>query len=396
MWKWDQGRIQYFQYDALRSVANFVVENDLKNSDPRLIRQKTGLEFSAPSTYSPWRNYSRIYKLCLLVSEQNGIAVPTDVAKILSQSGTVTCDEYIHFLVEATTDPAPGLSDWDKIDVQKPIRSPLCFVLKYLLAKAAGLNEYITPINEILGAYKSSGFFGGESDEQYLRLMPNRDTYPNFIGNINTRQAKESIKVISQISYLYNTGKDIVVSLNKDDAHEIFLDINPISTIRKIDGNSEILHLASLFKNGSNHDFFEYKRTVISDVIESGFKEGSKVKKTHIVIERNAKLRGRFFEKFPSAVCDACSIDTKKKYPWVKRVLDLHHILPLSSGTRVDSRGTMLDDLAPVCPTCHRAIHRFYDNYLKSNSKEDFSTQNEAQEIYVKAKKNINKDSYLV
>lgn len=125
--------MQYFQYDALRAVANFVVSYDLKNSDPEFIREKIGLDFAAPHTHSPWRNYSRIYKLCLLVAEKHGVAVPTDVARIVSQSGMVTCDEYIHFLVEATTDPAPALMDWSKIDVSRPIRSPLCFALKYIL-----------------------------------------------------------------------------------------------------------------------------------------------------------------------------------------------------------------------------------------------------------------------
>jgi len=106
MWNWDQGRMQYFQYDALRTAAKFIVAYDLKNSDADFIRDQTGLDFAAPATHSPWRNYSRIYKLCLLVSEENGTAVPTAIARVLSQDGVVTCDEYMHFLVEATTDPS--------------------------------------------------------------------------------------------------------------------------------------------------------------------------------------------------------------------------------------------------------------------------------------------------
>lgn len=382
--------MEYFQYDALRAVANFVVSNDLKNSDPAIIRGNTGLNFAAPHTHSPWRNYSRIYKLCLLVAEKNGVAVPTDVAKILSQSGMVTCDEYIHFLIEATTDPAPALADWSKIDVRKPIRSPLCFALKYILAKVAGINEYITPISEIIGAYIHSNFYGGESDEEYLSILPMRKNYEALARSVDQRQARESIKFISQISYLHNTGRDIVASLSQEDAHDIFGEINPISGPRAVDGNDEILRLSGFFRYGSEHDFFDYKGTIISDVMESGFLEGSKVKKTHIVIERNAKLRGLFFEKFPGSTCNLCLLDTSRKYPWVDRILDLHHILPLSSGTRVDSKkGTMLEDLTPVCPTCHRAIHRYYDEYLKSEGRKDFSCESEAKEIYMRAKDSI-------
>lgn len=388
MWKWDQGRMQYFQYDVLRTMASFIVSHDLKNSDPRLIRQETGLEFS-PSTYSPWRNYSRIFKLCLLVSELDGVAIPTDIARILSKPGLVTCDEYIHFLVEATTDPSPALSDWSELNTMS-IRSPLCFALKYILAKVAGLNEFFTPINEIIGAYIYSKFNGDECDTEFLDLLGKRNKYTDIKCYCDPRQARESIKFISQISYLYNEGSNIVASLSQEDAQNIFLEINPITGPRNPNGDSEIQRLAKFFRDGTEHDFFEYKGTILSDVLESGFNEGSKVKKTHIIIERNTKLRNLYFDKRPVSVCNSCQIDTSKKYPWVDRILDLHHILPLSSGTRVDStKGTMLDDLAPVCPTCHRAIHRYYDNYLKKNDKKDFENKNEAQEIFFEAKRNI-------
>lgn len=389
--------MQYFQYDTLRTMANFIVNNDFKNSNPEFIRQVTHLPFSAPITHSPWRNYSRIYKLCLLVSESQGIAIPTDIARILSQPGAVTCDEYVHFLVEATTDPSPALSDWADADSAMERRNPLCFSLKYILAKVAGFNEYITPINEIIGAYIYSGFNGDESDTEFLSLMAKRDQYPDLVRNRDLRQARESIKFLSQISYLHNTASDIVVSLSKEDAHEIFHSLNPISGPHEIDGNLEIQRLASFFRDGTEHDFFGYKGTVVSDVLESGFVEGSKVKKTHVIIERNAKLRNLYFDKFPSPICDSCQIDTNKKYPWVSRVLDLHHILPLSSGTRVDSRaGTILDDMAPICPTCHRAVHRYYDDYLKKNSKSDFENKREAHEIYFQAKQGIVKgDCYV-
>ena len=389
--------MQYFQYDVLRTMAKFVINYDFKNSDPEFIRKETGLPFSAPETHSPWRNYSRIYKLCLLISESNGNALPTDIARLLSQSGAVTCDEYIHFLVEATTDPSPALSDWVDADVTKPLRNPLCFSLKYVLAKVAGLNEYITPINEIIGAYMYSGFNGGETDTEFLSLMAKRDQYPSMIRSIDPRQARESIKFISQISYLHNTVRDIVVSLSKEDAHDIFHSLNPISGPYNPNGSLEIQRLASFFRDGSEHDFFDYKGTVVSDVLESGFVEGSKVKKTHIIIERNAKLRSFYFDKFPSPICDSCQIDTSKKYPWVNRVLDLHHILPLSSGTRVDAKiGTILEDMTPVCPTCHRAIHRYYDEYLRENNKRDFENKEEAHEIYFQAKQGIVKGNCYV
>jgi len=384
--------MRYFQYDVLREVSRFVTTHPWTRGDSTLIRRETGLPFAAPETHTPWRNYSRIFKLCLLVSENDGVAIPTPIAQILTQTGAVTCDEYLHFLVEATTDPSPALTGWKAVSEGQPVRHPLCFALKYLLAKVAGLNEPITPIYEVIGAYIDSRFLGVEDDTAFLNLMPKRATYEQIGRNADPRQARESIKFISQISYLHSDGSNIITSLSQEDAMNIFKDIQPIAGPRKADGNLEIQRLAALFKDGSEHDFFDYKNTIISDVIESGFSEGGKVKKTHIVIERNSKLRDLFFNRTPTTICDACSIDTHKKYPWVERVLDLHHILPLSSGTRVDSRtGTMLDDLMPVCPTCHRAIHRFYDGYLKTETRKDFLNEKEARDIYVQAKETITK-----
>lgn len=390
MWNWDQGHLAYFQYDVLREVSRFVTTHQWQRNDSYLIRDETGLPFRAPDTHTPWRQYARVFKTCLLISEDNGVAVPTPIAQLLTQSGAVTCDEYLHFLVEATTDPLPALIGWKAVAEGQTVRHPLCFALKYLLAKVAGLNEPITPIYEVIGAYIDSGFSGAEDDTAFLNLMPKRTTYEKIGNDAKPRQARESIKFISQISYLHSDGSNIITSLSQEDAMNIFQDIHPISGPRETDGDLEIQRLAALFKDGSEHDFFDYKNTIVSDVLESGFSEGSKVKKTHIVIERNSKLRDLFFDRTPTTICDACSMDTKKKYPWVERVLDLHHILPLSSGTRVDAKtGTILKDLVPVCPTCHRAIHRFYDGHLKAETRKDFLNEKEARDIYAQAKGEI-------
>lgn len=394
MWNWDQGRMQYFQFDNLRLMSRFLLAHDFKKSTRSFLKKETGLEFSAPDTHSPWRNYARIYKSCLLITEENDHPKPTAIANVLAKPGIVTCDEYLHFLIEATTDPSPAFSGWNDITLKQKIRYPLCFSLKYILAKASVCNTFVTPLNEVIGAYIDSGFIGNEDDLKYIDIINQADHYQNIALNYSKndkfRQARESIKFISQISYLHYIGKDLVLSLSKEDAMEIFHDLNPIGGKRLNDGNKEIERLASLFKDGSEHDFFGYKGTVSSDEIESGFFEGSKSKRTHIVIERNSKLRSYFFETYAVTECDSCKIDTNKVYPWADKILDIHHILPLSSGTRVDSKkGTVLEDLVPICPTCHRAIHKYYDIYLKSNGKKDFDNEWEAKKVYNSAKSGI-------
>lgn len=390
MWNWEQGRLHYFQYDELRTVSRFVVSNDIRNAPAHVIRSETGLDF-LPVHYTPWRNYARVYKLCLIVSEVGDTGAATDIARILAKPGVVTCDEYLHFLAEATTDPSPALSSWKH---NGRIRYPLCFALKYILANIAVKQSNISAINEIIGAYVSSDFDGDEDNADFVALLNRdvdyRDTLRPFRGRDRLRQARESIKFLCQLSYLHTYRNDIIATLSPEDASTIFESIAPVGGIRLLDGDEEIQRLATLFRDGSVHDFFDYPSTTISDQSDSGFVEGSKVKKSHIVIERNSRLRTLFFSTRPSSICDACEIDTRAKYPWTDRVLDMHHVLPLSSGTRVDSRvGTLLEDLIAICPTCHRSIHKYYDTYLAKVQRADFSDKAEAHQIYENARNAI-------
>lgn len=382
MWHWDQGRLEYFQFDNLRIISSYVTEQDFKAAPREQLFAATGLSFQAPSTHSPWRNYSRVLKLCLLVSERDGVAEPTPIAALLARPGATTSDEYLHFLAQASTEPNPALTNWNPCT---EIRYPLLFSLKYLLAKAATANHQPTSIDEIIGAYRVSGFTGEEGQFEFTRLAAQADDYEEQGRNcpgILRRQASESIRVLCQISYLYLTQGQIRTSLARQDADDIFQDLAPISGLRENSRDAEIRRLAQLFGQGTVHEFFEFPNTVLSDVVESGFIEGTKVEKTHITIERNSGLRMAFFAQNPTSVCDVCRMDTHVKYPWTQRILDLHHLLPLASGARVESSGTTLNDLVPLCPTCHRSVHRFYGDFFRNEGRRDFTSRAEAITIY--------------
>jgi hypothetical protein len=389
MWHWDQGHLAYFQFDALRQISVFIMAHDFKSARREELLAATGLHFKAPRTHSPWRQYSRTLKLGLLLSEVGTVAVPTPVAEILSKPGLVTCDEYLHFLARAFTEPSPALKDWQP---NMAGRYPLLFTLKYLLTKMAVQRQPVSSLDEIIGAYKTTGFVGDEIDADFIAVLAGNTDYEAAAQSVPKslrRQARESLRVLSQISYLHLEDRNMIVSLDPADAHTIFDDLHPILGPRADDRESEIRRLADLFKDGSSEDFFDYPNTVVNDIVESGFKEGSKVKKTHITIERNQQLRRAFFEACPSPLCDVCALDTAATYPWTTRVLDLHHLLPLSSGTRVEKSGTTLNDLVPVCPSCHRAVHRFYDIWLSENELEDFPDEHRAREVYRTMKTNF-------
>ena len=85
------------------------------------------------------------------------------------------------------------------------------------------------------------------------------------------------------------------VSLDQADAQEIFADLAPVGGSREHNREAEIRRLAKLFEDGSTSIVFDYPHTIISDVVESGFREGDKVKKTHITIEREFKPPPRVF-----------------------------------------------------------------------------------------------------
>jgi len=64
-------------------------------------------------------------------------------------------------------------------------------------------------------------------------------------------------------------------------------------------------------------------------------------------------------------------------------------LLPLCSPVRVDNGKTSIKDIAGVCPTCHRATHKFYSKWLKTSGLKDFQNYEEARHVYDQAKQEI-------
>ena len=154
------------------------------------------------------------------------------------------------------------------------------------------------------------------------------------------------------------------------------------------DRASEIERRTALFESVVADSSFDYPASVISNIDEAGFSylEGRRVRRTHLVIERNQMIRRRFFQERPTSSCDLCKVDTQHQYPWVDRLLEIHHLLPLCSGARTSANGTLLEDLVANCPNCHRAVHRYYDKWLSKRGQLDFSDAAQARRIYEEAK----------
>jgi len=187
---------------------------------------------------------------------------------------------------------------------------------------------------------------------------------------------------MAQISYLSVYKESIYVSLHPSDAMNLFDDLTPIGGERHLDGNQEINDLSQLVGSYMGDTSYDFPNTIIDDIQTSGFFEGNRIVRSHIVIERNARIRQEFFACFPNPVCDICRMNTSGTYSCPRNIIDIHHVLPLSSGTQVLYGGTVLYDLRPLCPTCHRAVHIYYDDWLRRCNVQDFRDKDEAQAVY--------------
>ncbi len=377
MWHWDQGRLEYFEFDVLRRMSQFCLNNDFAAASRGALHAAVGLSFDAGPN-APWRNYARIFKSMFIVSNSGGVAMPTPVAARLAIPGQATSDEYFHFVAQATTEPSPALSGYNS---NAHFRYPLLFALRYILTKVATNQSLEATFNELIGAYIVSDFRGDESQSDFISLLGRESEFATA-GNGNRQPRESLLRTISQVSYLHTRNGKIEATIHRDDAHEAFEELSPILGPFESDPDDELRRRAAFFRDGSTLSFFEYPQTVLSEVVQAGFREGGRIEKTHLVIERNARLRKEYFEQFDPTSCDVCRMDTRKTYPWKNSILDLHHKLPLASGTRIESKGTVISDLVPICPTCHRAVHHFYGIWLKDSGKLDFDSRLQANEVY--------------
>lgn len=81
--------------------------------------------------------------------------------------------------------------------------------------------------------------------------------------------------------------------------------------------------------------------------------EGEIIDRHVTVYKRDACLRKECLEK-NGHVCSICGFDPVTKYGKAfENIIEVHHVHPVACGTRE----TTLDDLIPVCPNCHRALH---------------------------------------
>jgi hypothetical protein len=363
---------------VLASLENIDLRQKI---DPlrRRLEDATGLPF-APSGYTVWRNYKRVFSCCLLASEINNRLICTELCHQLNgtKGSEIEADEYFSEFIKRFYFPSPIFQGYSTRGEQV---FPICAVLKFLLARGLKGDSAEISIDEIKSYILGNNCTGKENISFYSSLRP--QVYKD--ENDEIRQVRELIRFSSQISFLkWNQPKlflDIDFS-NKEIVDFLKQSAEPEVKIRKSNAADELLQLGQSGKLG----VIPIIPTPSTDA-DVYFSEGSAKRVTHLRYERSSKLRQFFFEsKSKPHLCDICTLNATERYPWTVNILEVHHLLPLSSPIRIETKKTSLSELVGICPNCHKATHYYYRKWLNAKKQEDFASYEEAKFVYEEAK----------
>lgn len=380
-WRWDQGRLDYFKFDNLSEIARVLCQLDgvMLNSSFDLLREPletaTELPFS-PSHYKVWRNYARVFQCAMLATGANGKLVVSDVCKKLgNKPSLLTSDQYLNFVFSHFTLPFPAFDDYAP---SAPVTYPFVAIVKFLISRPNMGASLADVFSYVIGNQCT----GLEDVGHYLKLKPQQR---RPIGD-EERQVREMLVFMGQSSFLKWFDRNLF--LDSSDVSGILKAIAPsVRENRKSIVAEEFLAMTSTGSETSR------KKLEISladrGVSAMGFKEGMREFGSHGKLERSPLVRKYYFIAHPELICDACSVNTKVRYPWTDNILELHHLLPLSATLNVNGTTTLLEDLVPLCPSCHKSIHAYYRLKLREWGVADFGSKKMAKDVYKMAKMEI-------
>lgn len=385
-WRWEQGRLDYFDFNNIKLIANALINLEgirLEPSSAPVIRDvmenTTSLPY-LPTSYSVWRNYARVFRCELLAAEIDKKLIVSDICRALAgrSNDAWDVDDYFSFMIPRFYYPSPAFIDYDH-NAQRIF--PVCALLKYLLAKQKQTGDGAITVEEVFSILIGNSCTGFEPQEFYYRLS---QTGHKPMGD-QRRQVREMLIFYSQCSFLKWREGTLYLDVDIRDANtlnQIESLTSPIQNTRNIDKDAEVLSLASLAS--FSIVAVNAERTMPNDL---SFTEGKKVRVTHLRIERSPRLRRLFFETLPRPIlCDVCDKDMNRIYPWTVDLLEVHHLLPLSSSIAIQEGDTSFGDLVPLCPNCHKSVHVYYRNWLRESRLDDFPSKNHANQAYGEAK----------
>lgn len=386
-WRFDQGRLDYFQFDEIKKIAAALVtldgiEKPVKGKSDiirEVLREYSSLPF-APNDYFVWRNYGRVFECLLLATEVKGHIVVTDLCKKLALSSEdMDSDDYFAHFACNFYYSSPIFQGYSPTDLQV---FPVIAIIKYLISEYLVRGKSYITVDEIATRLMGNRVTGLEKLSFYNELKKTK--HP---ADTVCRQMRELVKFISQFSFLKWDNPNLYLEVsNKEELFLLEQKLQPVQNLRKEDPGLEILQMGSSITTNPLGVLTLHQ----VESVEEEFTEGKKVRVTHLRSERSSKLKSLYFAKSKQPeLCRMCEMDTSSKYPWTPYVIELHHLLPLASPIRVEQGTTSVKDLVGLCPSCHRATHIYYSGWFKKNGVKDFRSYDEAYGVYKEAKSQV-------
>jgi len=299
-WRFDQGRLDYFQFDEIKRMAVALADIDgipkpTVNSD--VLRHALAAHSArpfAPNTYTVWRNYKRVFGCALLAAEVAGKIVCTDVCKQLAnQPEDVDADDYLGHFVTHFYYPSPVFEGYRPVGTQI---FPAVAILKLLLSKYLFAGTGSVTLSEIAERLIGNNVTGLEDISFYAKLQPKK-------VDADMRQLRELARFISQLTFLKWGNASLYLEVeSKVEAAQLVELLPPKILPRNQDAGAEVLNLGANFQ-GANK--------------------------------------------------------------------------------------TSVKDIVGLCPSCHRATHKYYGSWFKANRVKDFRSYDEARHVYAEARRSI-------
>jgi hypothetical protein len=387
LWRWDQGRLPYFQFDVLRNIASVLVRFDGVNTADceALFRQAlidgTGMSF-APAHYTVLRNYKRAFECAFLATVSDGRLTVSDFCRELAgtDGGFNNADDYLLNYISRFRFPFPAFDGYDAFSGRV---YPFCAIIKYLISLRHRVVQPSVNPDDIFRIIIANNCTGLEDLTFYESLTAK----PYDINDTGKRQLREMVLFISQLSILKVHNGQLLLDATDPGALEELnrLFLSPAGESPKRNRTEEFMSLTKL----SDGIVLPKIEMFASDISDTEFIEGKRRRAVHFRIDRSPLLRKYYRETHRQPVCNMCRTDVSVKYPWTDYMLDIHHLLPLSSGIAITEKGTSLRDIVGLCPSCHRSIHIYYAKWLRKNNRDDFSSGDEAMEVYLSAMKGL-------
>lgn len=341
----------------------------------------TGMPF-LPEHYTIKRNYSRVFQCSFLANFIGNKIVVTDICRDLAndEGNIKSVDDYLFNYIPKFRFPFPA---FDNYNTSEQRIYPFCAIIKMLLAKQEMGIESKLSLDDIFTVIIGNKCTGFEDIDFYKTLTPSTYQYTDT----ERRQLREMVIFISQLSVLkVYDGYLYLDDINENAKNEMLSQfLKPENRFPKAERIEEFFEMTSIAKKIIIPTF----EVFTAEPADIEFIEGNKKRVEHFRVERSGLLRKYYRQVNPTPVCCACGADMSTRYPWTEYMLDIHHLLPLSSSVAISSHGTSLADIVGLCPSCHRAVHMYYRKWLKANEQSDFNSKQEAHDVFLQATKEI-------